>query len=134
MLVEMALALPLLALIFLGIIDLGLIVREYQVLQNAAREGARYSAQPENQIVINTDPVKTQLAIQQFVVSYAAEEKITINLADVTVNQVYPVPGGCGSEVTVTYTRSTLLLGGLILPKSAFRLTGRSVFYNLYGC
>lgn len=43
-LVEFALLLPLLMLILLGILDLGRITASYVILENAAREGARYGA------------------------------------------------------------------------------------------
>ncbi len=133
-LVEMAFALPLLALIFLNIIDLGLIVRDYQILQNAAREGARFSSLPINQIAISSDQAATLADIREFVVNYARQERITISAGNVTVNQVYAIPGACASEISVTYTRRVLLLGAPFLPQSFLTLTGRSVFHNLYGC
>ena len=40
-LIEMAMILPLLTLLLVGIVNMGLMIREHQVLQNAAREGAR---------------------------------------------------------------------------------------------
>ena len=43
-LVEFALTLPLLLLILIGILDLGRITATYVILENAAREGARYGA------------------------------------------------------------------------------------------
>ncbi len=133
-LVEMAFALPLLALVFLCIVDLGIIVREYQLVQNAAREGARFSSLPINQIVMADDPAATTAAIKQFVVQYAAQENISIDPNDVAINQFYGVSTACGSEITVTYTRSMLLLGVPFLPSNTITLTGRSVFHNLYGC
>ncbi len=45
-LVEMAFVLPILALIFIIIIDGGLAIREHQLLQNAAREAARFASLP----------------------------------------------------------------------------------------
>ena len=133
-LVEMAFMLPLLALIFLCIIDLGLVIREYQVLQNAAREAARFSAQPKNQIAMAPNPAAKLTEIQQFAATYAAQENVSINLGDITVNQTFAIPGNCGSEITITYARSFFVLGVPILPTGSVTLTGRSVFYNLYGC
>lgn len=43
-LVEFALTLPMLLLITLGIFDFGLLFQQYQVITNAAREGARMAA------------------------------------------------------------------------------------------
>jgi Flp pilus assembly protein TadG len=45
-LVEFALTFPLLLLVVLGIIDMGLILQRYEVITNAAREGARVSVLP----------------------------------------------------------------------------------------
>src|SRR5262245_11524913 len=87
--VEMAIVLPLLALIFLMIIDLGLIIREHQVLQNAAREGARFSAEPRNWID-PANPNASTTVIQQRVIDYCAEQNITVAAGDITINQTYP--------------------------------------------
>ena len=46
-LIEMALVLPLLMLIIMGIIDFGFLFREMNVVTNAAREGARAGILPE---------------------------------------------------------------------------------------
>jgi Flp pilus assembly protein TadG len=135
-LIELAFTMPIVAILFLVAIDVGLLVREYQILQNAAREGARFSALPQNQ-VYPANPGATITAIKDFVVQYAAQEKITISSGNVTVNQVYPIniTGGVtyGSEVTVTYTRPFLTIGLPLLPLGSLQLTGRSVFGNLYG-
>jgi Flp pilus assembly protein TadG len=45
-LVEFALVLPLLLLIFGGIVDFGLLLQRQQVVTNAAREGARLAVLP----------------------------------------------------------------------------------------
>jgi Flp pilus assembly protein TadG len=135
-LVEMAFVLPIMALVFLNIIDLGLIVREYQVLQNAAREAARFSAQDVNQLSQSPDPAATTAAIKTFAVQYAAEQHITIDPNNVTINQVYVFPGtgNCGTQITITYPRPVLLLGAPFLPINTITLTGTVIFYNLYGC
>ncbi len=139
-LVEMAMALPILTLILLCIIDLGFVVREHQLLQNAAREGAHSSSLSQNQIYFSTDPCGTLSTIKQIVVSYAAAEGITVNANNVTVDQAYQIPpqnagdpGGIGSLVTVSYSRPILLRGAPYLPLGSIALTARSVFFNLYG-
>ncbi len=134
-LVEMAFVLPVLALIFINIIDLGVIVREYQVLQNAAREAARFSAQPMNQMyAAGADAPTIQAAIEDFVINYAAGEKVTIARSNITIEQRYVIPGGaCGSQITITYSRP-LLLGAPLFPTNTMTLTGTAVFQNLYGC
>jgi Flp pilus assembly protein TadG len=45
--IEMALAFPLLLLVVLGIMDFGIMFQRYEVLTNAAREGARIAVLPD---------------------------------------------------------------------------------------
>ena len=45
-LIEMAIVLPILLFIFAGIIDFGFMFQRYEVLTNAAREGARMGTLP----------------------------------------------------------------------------------------
>jgi Flp pilus assembly protein TadG len=52
-LIEMALVLPLLLLIIMGVIDFGFMFREMNVVTNAAREGARAGILPEYQADAN---------------------------------------------------------------------------------
>jgi Flp pilus assembly protein TadG len=154
---ELALMLPLMAILVLGATDVGIIIREHQVLQNAAREGARFSAQPANN-VSSSNPSATANSIRDRVIAYLAQERITIpttdctadgteakrwNCGDITIRQQSPitvtVPGAggftvtdYGSEVSVTYNRSFLFKGGSLFKFNAVSLTGRSVFHNLY--
>ena len=136
MLVELAFAIPIMTLIMVLIVDVGLIVREHQVIQNAAREGARFSCLPENW-VSPVNPGATIAAIQQRVVDYAAQEGIIFNSGDVTASQNYPIPisGGLtayGSVVTVYYTRSMLIGAIPLLPTNSMTLAATSLFRNLY--
>jgi Flp pilus assembly protein TadG len=134
-LVELAIILPFLVTVFLIAVDLGIILREHQILQNAAREGARFSALPQN-FVSSINPTATVDAIQQRVVDYLAQENITVGKASVAVNQQYPIAIGAltvqGSQITVTYTRSLLVAGAPLLPAGQITLKGQSVFRNLY--
>jgi Flp pilus assembly protein TadG len=155
--VELALMLPLLAVFFLGATDLGLIIREHQVLQNAAREGARFSAQPANRIDSAT-PSGTQVAtaqsIRDRVINYLSQEGITLastactespanqwNCGAITIQQRFPIQTvvngitftDYGSSVSVTYNRSFLFSGGSLFQFNSVSLNGNSVFHNLYG-
>ena len=135
-LVEFAMVLPLLALLFLTIIDLGLVIHENQVLQNAVREGARFSSLPSSWID-QRNPVASEAAIKQRVTDYCLEEGIVLNTADITVDQQYPINVGGGltalaSEVLVSYDRPFLIPGAPLLPFAQVRLTRRAVFRNLY--
>lgn len=134
--VELAVVLPLLTFLLLTIFDLGLILREYQILQNAAREGARYSIHPTNW-VNPLNPGATFEDIRARVVEYMAQEGITISPADVVITQLEPVPAPGGvmlrcTRITVTYSRALLIAGGGILPTGELTIAASSVFENLY--
>ena len=134
-LVEFALVLPLMVTMFLIIVDLGFVLREHQILQNAAREGARFSALPANWIN-PVNPAATADTIKQVVVAYMAQENITVNTGQITVNQQYPIKVGAltvsGSQVTVTYVRPLFITGTPLLPSPQVTLTGQAIFRNLY--
>lgn len=135
-LVEFAIVLPLLTLLLLTVIDLGLVVRESQVIQNAAREGARFSALPVSWVDAR-NPVATQAAIRQRVTAYCLEEGVVVDPASVAVDQTYPIDVGggvsaLGSEVIVSYERPFLIPGAPLLPFARVRLASRAVFRNLY--
>jgi hypothetical protein len=136
-LVELAIVLPLLALIFLTVIDLGLVIQENQILQNAVREGARFSSLPTSWVDPVRNPTASAAEIRQRVTDYCLEEGIVVDPADIAVNQRYPIslPGGLtvfGSEVIASYDRAFLIPGAPLLPFAQVRLTRRAVFRNLY--
>jgi len=149
--------LPVMAIFILGAIDLRVIGREHQVLQNAAREGARFSALPANNID-TSNPTATANAIRDKVINYLAQEKITVtatgctadatvpkqwNCGAITIRQQYPIPIAVDcppatvcedyvSSVAVTYNPSFLFSGGSLFQFNSVSLNGNSVFHNLY--
>ncbi|HEY3127906.1 MAG TPA: TadE/TadG family type IV pilus assembly protein [Acidobacteriota bacterium] len=133
-LVEFALVLPILALLFVIVIDLGLVLRDYQVLQDAAREGARFSALPKNWMD-GQNPAATEQVIKQRVIDYLQQQRITVTAPNITIDQLFPIPMGTitgyGSKVTVSYTRS-FLVGASLLPVGQLTLIGSAVYRNLY--
>jgi len=136
--VELAIVLPLLAILLIGTLEVGSMARDYQVLQNAAREGARFSALPANRISGANNPSAVLQTIQNRVVAYLQNERITVAPGNVNVNQSYLVPiGGLtvqGSEVTITYSRPLIFPGvtSLIPSVGTTSLVGRAVFRNFY--
>jgi len=135
--VELAIVMPFLALLFLTIVDLGLVIREHQVVQNAAREGARYSILPKSWIDPR-NPLATQSQITTRVTDYLTQEGIPIGNVSITVDQGHPIGVGGGltvtaTQVTVTYTRSLLIPGIQLwgLP-TTLTLSGNAIFRNLY--
>ncbi|PYS46303.1 MAG: hypothetical protein DMG13_30335 [Acidobacteria bacterium] len=136
-LIEIAMILPVLTLLLIGVVNMGLLIREHQVLQNAAREGARYSTLQANRIAVAGDA--KEVAIKTRVQRYLAQERITIALSDVTINQNYTYPGGGptpvninASQVTVSYSRSMLKGTSSLWPFGPVTLRGQAVFPNLY--
>jgi len=86
-LVEFALALPVLLLILAGVLEVGNILTQYNRVQQAAREGARFGAEG------GTDP--GVLAI----VKQAASESLSTDAADMDVWVVRPViDTGCSPD------------------------------------
>jgi len=136
--VEFAMMLPLLGILLLGVMEGGSIVRDYQVLRNAAREGARFSANPANQVALSQNSGATLQTIQDRVVAYLQNENITVSDGNVIVDQAYPIQIGnltvMGSHVTVTYTRPLIFPGvtSLIPSLSTLQLSGDAVFRNFY--
>ena len=133
--IEFAMVLPLLVLLLVIIINLGLVIHEHQVLQNAAREGARFSALPRNQIDA-VNPAATQAEIKQRVVAYCEREDIIVPVENIVLNQQRPISVDgltvMASEVTITYARDFLIPGAPFLPVGAVTLAANSVFRNLY--
>src|SRR5262245_39093667 len=135
--IELAIVLPLFALLLLGTFEMGLIARDHQALQNAAREGARFSALPKNDISLSGNASTTLQTIQNRVIAYLGNEKITVAASDIDVNQDYPLNLGgltvTGSKVTITYNRSLVLPGVTsFVPLGTLQLKGTAVFRNFY--
>ena len=103
-LVETALVLPLLLFVLFGAIEMGRVANVQQTLVNAAREGARWSAMPEE----GTQLLPALGEVQQRVIDFAAKSDLTLSDSNVLVTQrMAKIEGGLPvgfSSVTVTYT------------------------------
>jgi Flp pilus assembly protein TadG len=131
MLMELALLLPMLVLIVMLVLEGSRLVRTHQVLNNAAREGARLSVQPENQG--NTGDIATEVA------AYATQNGVPLTSGNVTINQaaLIPTPSGVSmsaSVVTVnySYTMNYLSVFAWLGVPSIYALTGNAEFRNFY--
>lgn len=95
-LLETAITLPLVLLVCVSIFEFGRAYQTWQVLTNAAREGARVS-------VINghTDQQVTQIVIDYMTGGQLPDEQI--KGTTIGVNRNVPFGGNTASEVTVTY-------------------------------
>ena len=130
-LVELAVMLPLLLVLSLTVMEGGEMIRTHVVLNNAAREGARFSSLPEN--VGNVDGIK------QVVVAYAAMNRVSISTDEVTVLQDDSVAGADGiwmtaSRVTVQHPYTMTYVPKLPWAQVSeiTLLYGRAEFRNLY--
>lgn len=108
-LVEFALVLPVLLLIFGGIVDFGMLLQRQQVVTNAAREGAR----------LGVLPGYTTTDVQARVTAFVREGLNNSTLTPVTVPTVVTLTPGSGPafqamQVDVTLTSSYLILGPVV--------------------
>ena len=106
-LIELALVLPILLLVFAGIVDFGLLFQRLLTVNNAAREGARIAVLPG---YTQTD---VQNRVTQYVREGTGDDTIspTTVLTPVTVDPPGATPPFPAAQVTVTMTHSYLFLG-----------------------
>ncbi len=105
-LIEMAIVLPLLLLVVLGIIDFGFLFQRYVVLTNAAMEGAR----------VGILPGYTTTDAEARAVSYAATGGVPGAVVALATVQALPEPGGGtwpALQMTVTHRYSYQYVGGI---------------------
>ena len=104
-LIESAIIIPLLLLVMVGIFEVGRAYETWQVLTNAAREGARMSVTPNADTNTAKDMVRQYMADGQLPNSASASVNID-NAATMTVNGVTV----SASSVTVDYPFQFIML------------------------
>jgi Flp pilus assembly protein TadG len=131
MLMELALLLPLLVLIVMLVLEGSRLVRTHQVLNNAAREGARLSVQPD--LHANTADITSEI------VTYATQNGVPISAGNVTINQgaLIPTPSGVSMSASVVtinygYTMNYLSVFAWLGVPSTYALQGAAEFRNFY--
>ena len=103
--VETAICIPLLLVLMVGIFEVGRAYETWQVLTNAAREGARMAVMPSGSTADTTELVRAYMANGQL--TKAATASVVINeAASITVNG-NPVSA---SMVTVDYPFEFIML------------------------
>jgi Flp pilus assembly protein TadG len=106
--VELAIVLPLLLFVFVGIIDFGFMFQRYAVLNNAAMEGARVGSLPGYQI-----PADVTARVNAYAAT-AGVNAATIRVDAVTV--AVPAAGGGNwpaVQVTVEHDYTFRYIGGM---------------------
>ena len=109
-LVEFALVLPMLLLVVLGIAEFGFIFQRYEVLTNAAREGARIASLP------GYSTADVQARVAAYVTAGRVPTTGTNPTVAVTDVPIPTAPGGpvmTGKRVTVTYQHTYMFLRGI---------------------
>lgn len=104
-LIEFVIAFPILMLILAGILDFGMMFRSFEVVTNAAREGARVAVLPGYQ------QPDVALRVQEYLDAAGLKSTVTTELKSV------PVTTGVGTftaqAVRVSYTYQMLVLSGV---------------------
>jgi len=141
-LLELAIVLPLLLFLAMLVSEGSDFIRVHQIVNNAAREGAKFSSMPENDCDRAPTPASCLDAIKTAAVQYAKNNGVTITTANVTIDQkaTWVVPAGSPtgfymSKVTVTYSYPIVYLKiapGFTIPNTIV-LNGMSQFRNFYG-
>jgi Flp pilus assembly protein TadG len=104
-LMEAALTLPLLLLVSVGIFEFGRAYQTWQVLTNAAREGARVAVLP------NTTPADVQARVLAYMQSGQLENAAVATVAvDQNVPMSYGAASAPASTVTINYPFSFIVL------------------------
>ena len=100
-LIEMAMALPLLLLVTMAAVEFGRAYQHWQVLTNAAREGARMAVLPG----VN------DAAVRDRVTTYMTSGRLSApGGANITVTRNTPLGAGTGSTVVVDYPFTFIML------------------------
>ena len=110
-LIEFSLTLPLLLLIVLGMIEFGFLFQEYEVVTNAAREGARIAVLPTYSLNDASARVKQYLTdggLNSTLATVSVGAPVSTVLAAPAAGCVWSVP------VTVTYPHPVPFLGGIM--------------------
>ena len=106
-LIEFALVLPILLLVFAGIVDFALMFQRYLTISNAAREGARIAVLP------GYGTTDVQNRVRDYVregIGDATASPTTV-LTQVSIDPPGPTPAFPAVQVTVTMAHTYLFLG-----------------------
>lgn len=99
-LLETAITLPLILLVCVAIFEFGRAYQTWQVLTNAAREGARVAVLPDS----------TEVQIRNAVKSYATIGGVAVSDAEISINQAAAAGDFTGSAVTVAHPFDFMVL------------------------
>ena len=104
-LIEFALVFPILMLLLAGILDFGMLLRNYEVVTNAAREGARVA------VLEGYDEDDVEVRVQEYLDASGLAGTPTVTLVNVPVTT--PAGTFTARSVTLDYTYQFAVLGGI---------------------
>lgn len=99
-LVEFALVLPLLLLLGLGICDFGMLFQRYEIVTNAAREGARAGA-------VGLSQAQVEAIVGEYLQAGGLKAQPEIEVAETTIPANPPLNG---VRVTVAYPNGSFII------------------------
>jgi Flp pilus assembly protein TadG len=103
-LIEFMIVFPILMLLIAGILDFGMLLRNYEVITNAAREGARVA------ILDGYDEADVQARVDQYLDAAGMGGPAVVNLVDVPVTT--PAGTFTARSVTLDYNYQWVTLSG----------------------
>jgi Flp pilus assembly protein TadG len=103
-LIEAAITIPMILLIAVGIFEFGRAYQTWQVLTNAAREGARQA------ILIDKTDADVQAVVQNYMKAGGLPQYAT---AAVVIERTVPLGTNTASKITVNYPFSFMVLDGV---------------------
>ena len=114
-LIEFAFVLPVLLLVAFGIIDFGFLFKEYEVVTNAAREGARLKSLGDSTAYSNAD---VQARVLNYIINGGLDGSLLVTPVPVTattipVSATDPTVTASAFTVTVTYPHRFWVLAGI---------------------
>jgi Flp pilus assembly protein TadG len=104
-LIEAAITIPMILLISVAIFEFGRAYQTWQVLTNAAREGARVA------ILSGTTDAEVRSAVNNYI---SIGQLQTVSDGNINVNRTAPLGPNTGSQITVSYPFSFMVLGPVI--------------------
>ena len=115
-LIEFGLTLPLLLLVVLGMIEFGFLFREYEIVTNAAREGARIAVLPTYSLTQTARVNNATARAKQYLRNAGLNDTVAGVTVGAPVSNVLAAPAtGCvwSVPVTVTYPHPVTFIQGI---------------------
>src|SRR6185295_15002998 len=116
-LIEFGLTLPLLLLLVLGMIEFGFLFREYEIVTNAAREGARIAILPTYSATQTARQNNATARVNQYLTNAGLNQSLATVTVGVPVANVLAAPAtGCvwSVPVLVTYPQPAPFVQGIM--------------------